>query len=62
MENTLKLIIKNVYGNELVYPACNTSELLAAFKGTKTFNDADLNRLQMMGYKFDWVATTRRFA
>jgi hypothetical protein len=60
MENTLKLIVKDVYGKELVYPDCYTSELLATLKGTKTFNDRDLSIFALMGYKIEWVAKARR--
>lgn len=56
---TIELIIKNVFGNELVYPACNQGKMLASFKGTKTFSDLDLNLLKKLGYKFEWVALKR---
>ena len=56
----LKLIVKDVYGKELVYPDCYTSELLATLKGTKTFNDRDLAIFGLMGYKIERVAKARR--
>tara|TARA_R110000803_G_scaffold122386_1_gene190372 strand:- start:702 stop:884 length:183 start_codon:yes stop_codon:yes gene_type:complete len=52
----IKLVVKNVYGNELVYPSCKTSERLAQFKGTKTFRASDIQQLSVLGYKVTWVA------
>ena len=56
MDNNLEIMVKNVYGNELIYPQCEQAKKLAIFKGTKTFNELDLQRLNSMGYKFIWVA------
>ena len=56
MDNNLEIMVKNVYGNELIYPQCEQAKKLANFKGTKTFNELDLQRLNSMGYKFTWVA------
>jgi|TARA_R110000772_G_scaffold51698_3_gene118571 hypothetical protein len=50
------LTVKNVYGNNLVYPQCITSENLAKFKGVKTFKADDIKLLARLGYKVTWVA------
>ena len=42
--------IKNVYGNHSVYPACDTSRLLAQLAGTKTFTRSALDTIKQMGY------------
>jgi hypothetical protein len=42
---------KNVYGNELVYPDCNTSTLLSKLMPTKTFSSDDIRILKLLGYK-----------
>ena len=55
----IDLIIKNVYGKELVYPVCSHAKYLASFKGTKTFNDHDLTKLKEMGYTFRWASLKR---
>jgi len=55
-------MVKNVFGNELVYPACYQGKTLAKFKGTKTFTDTDLKILKDLGYKFKWVALTKEVA
>ena len=58
----IKLMIKNVFGNELVYPVCYQAKALAKLKGTKTFNDVDLTIIKDLGYKFKWVALTKEVA
>ncbi len=58
----IKLMVKNVFGNELVYPACYQGKTFAKFKGTKTFTDTDLKILKDLGYKFKWVALTKEVA
>ena len=42
--------IKNVYGNQSVYPACDTSQLLAKLAGTKTFTRSALDTIKKLGY------------
>lgn len=42
--------IKNVYGNQSVYPACDTSRLLAQLAGTKTFTRHALDTIKRLGY------------
>ena len=42
---------KNVYGNELVYPDCETSTLLSRLMPTKTFSPDDIRILKLLGYK-----------
>ena len=56
MDNNLEIMVKNVYGNDLIYPQCEQARKLANFKGTKTFNELDLQRLKGLGYVFTWVA------
>jgi hypothetical protein len=45
------LDIKNVYGNELIYPVCETSKELLKLTGKKTFNRTDINILKNLGYQ-----------
>ena len=42
---------KNVYGNELLYPDCETSTLLSRLMPTKTFSLDDIRILKLLGYK-----------
>jgi len=48
---TVMVSIKNVYGKELVYPACPITEVFAELTKTKTFSDNDLANILKLGYK-----------
>lgn len=43
--------IKNVYGRELVYPACPVTEIIASIARTKTLSDNDLDAIRKLGYE-----------
>jgi len=49
LQITLKT--KNVYGNDLIYPMCETSEKLAKLINKKTFSNTDINIIESLGYK-----------
>jgi len=51
----MKLLVnlRNVYGNETIYPACEKSHLLAEFKKQKTFTSLDVKLLKQLGYTFE---------
>lgn len=53
-KNPMELIIKikNVYGNEAIYPVCEKGGSLAKFKGQKTFTRRDIDILKQLGYSF----------
>lgn len=51
MTQSITVRIKNVYGNEMVYPACQESHLLANLTGTKTFTKYHLNTIRDLGYE-----------
>ena len=55
MKNSIKLQIKSVYGNEMIYPACETSKTLANLTGKKTLNRNDLEMIESLGYVIEWV-------
>ena len=42
--------IKNVYGEQKVYPVCYRAELFAAIAGTKTLTGPTIDRIKLMGY------------
>lgn len=48
----LRVKIKNVYGNETIYPVCEQAILLAEYKGQKTFTERDIKLLKKLGYSF----------
>ena len=47
--------IKNVYGAEKIYPACNTSKLFADIAGTKTLTRSVLQTIKSLGYSIEIV-------
>ena len=47
----LHLDKRNVYGRELIYPACDTSKALVELTGCKTFDKGDLNALRFIGFE-----------
>ena len=42
--------IRNVYGNELIYPVCDTAKLLAKLAGRKTLGIGDIKTIEALGY------------
>ena len=56
MKITVK--IKNVYGQEKVYPVCHTAQLLSALTGHLTFSPAMLHVIRELGYEIS-VETPR---
>ena len=48
----LTIEIKNVYGNELIYPICDKALKLCSLTGQKTFSKGAINTLKMLGYSF----------
>jgi len=47
---TIFVDVRDVYGRETIYPACETSELLAQLAGTRTLTRAALRTIQALGY------------
>lgn len=56
MKRELKLLLKNRYGRDLIYPACPEAITLCALTGRKTFLDTDLILLRQLGYELVWLA------
>tara|TARA_R100000951_G_scaffold98937_1_gene89086 strand:- start:45 stop:230 length:186 start_codon:yes stop_codon:yes gene_type:complete len=46
----LKVIVKHVYGNELIYPMCKTSKVFSDIARTKTLSKEVLRSLKAIGY------------
>jgi len=44
--------IKNVYGNELIYPICDKALKLCSLTGQKTFSKGAISTLKLLGYSF----------
>lgn len=49
--------IKNVYGNELIYPVCEKAQILARLIGAKTFTSSKVRTLKELGYSFEVVSS-----
>ena len=54
--------IRQVYGNETIYPACKTSAFFAALAGTKTLTEGALRMIRAQGYEIEVEAPRLRFA
>ena len=51
----VQVTVKNHYGNDLVYPVCETAINLCELTGTKTFTEANLRICKKLGYEFEVV-------
>jgi hypothetical protein len=57
MHKEITLKLKDVYGNELIYPSCHISDALIKLKfPRKTFNKNDLNVFKALGLIIKWKA------
>ena len=54
--------IRQVYGNETIYPACRMSAGFAAIAGTKTLTAETLRHITAMGFEIRVEAPTLSFA
>jgi len=52
------LQVKNVYGNDLIYPSCHIANALIKLKKGKTFTKNDLNVFKALGLIIKWKAET----
>lgn len=50
---TLYITIKQVYGKDTVYPACDDSQVFASMLGRKTLTEADMRQIRTLGYQFE---------
>lgn len=47
---TITVQLKNVYGEQKIYPACKESLFFANLAGTKTLTQDKINLIKEMGY------------
>lgn len=47
---TITVTVREVYGIKTIYPACDTSKLLARLANTKTLTRAALQTIEALGY------------
>lgn len=48
---TITVSVRDVYGQRLVYPACDTAINLARLTGKKTFSASDIATIKKLGYE-----------
>jgi hypothetical protein len=51
MENEIRVVVKNVYGTDKVYPYCMKARHFADIAGTKTMTRDTLRLVQLLGYQ-----------
>jgi hypothetical protein len=47
---TITIQIKNVYGNDTIYPVCDKAKIFANLAGTKTITLQALAQIKLLGY------------
>ena len=52
----IKVKLKNVYGNDLIYPVCDKAKAFAAIAGKKTLTKYDISEIQFLGYMVNVVS------
>jgi len=58
MNKEIMLEVKNVYGNDLIYPSCHVANALIKLKDKKTFNKNDLEVFKALGLIIKWKASS----
>jgi len=53
---TIKVQLRNVYGNELIYPMCQDSERFARLTQTKTLHRNDISIIKALGFTVETVS------
>jgi len=54
----IQVFIKNVYGNQLVYPKCKIAKSFSDIAKTKTLSKEVLKSLTDIGYQVELVSNT----
>ena len=51
MSQTITILVKEVYGKQMFYPACDTSRLFAAIADRATLSETNVRRIRQLGYE-----------
>ncbi len=51
MERIITVKIKNVYGNDLIYPICEKAKKFSALVGKKTFSRTEVSWIKDLGFE-----------
>ena len=54
---TIKVEIKNVYGNETIYPVCEIAKVFATLAKQTTLTQREINLIKRLGYTIEVVST-----
>lgn len=57
-DKILRVIVRNTYGVERIYPACDTANIFTRLTGQKTFSHENIETIQQLGFKFIVVPQT----
>ena len=58
MHRIIEVAIKNVYGNDLIYPVGSTAKLFAELTGKKTFSRQDIETIKLLGFQVQQTQLT----
>ena len=61
MNLLIKVSVKQVYGNTLIYPACQKAKELVLLTGKKTFSESDIAIINRLGYHVSVVIPPESF-
>ena len=62
MNRTLLIEVKNVYGNDLIYPRNEAAQIIAKIAGKKTLSNVDLLDAERLGFTVEHVAPSFKVA
>ena len=54
----IKVKLKNVYGQDLVYPVCSKAKVFAQIAGTTTLTPETLSKITLLGYGVNVLVET----
>jgi hypothetical protein len=58
MTQTIKVEVKQVYGVERIYPACEVAKKLNSLMPSKTFSRQDIDVIKSLGYNIQVQSAT----
>lgn len=50
MSQSIKVVVRSIYGKPTIYPGCPAAEQFAAIAGTKTLSPAVIRHIKALGY------------
>ena len=56
---SIRVKVRNVYGRDLVYPACEVAKTFAKLVRQETFVPRDIQLIKDLGYKIEVVQDTK---